>query len=779
MAQIPDGVGKVVILLSMQPRPSALVCSTFSPATSVRLAVVFALLAVLAGCTDDPVDQVVLENAQAIVPVVEGNATQTAEVIEPVVEGNTPQLTEAIEPEPRLYVGDLDVMRERGQLRILIPANIGGVFYLPREGWPVVLQHEAAEAFARSQGLDPILVPVDRFSDIMPALREGRGDVIAANLTVTASRRKKIAFSVPLTTVRQHVLVARGNETISGIKDLVGKRVMVDRSSSFWERLSTVAKKHPGIELVPRPAELSDEAELDAVAEGEVDASVRDSNVAEMYLSYREDLKLAFKLPGTDAIAWGLRHDSPKLRAALNQFMHLEFAAQPDQQWHTDDLDQIRKRRVLRVLLRNNAASYFLYKGELHGFEYELAKAFAKAQKLRLEVIVPDTHAQLIEWLQQGRGDIAAGFFEPDEALENAGVAFSRPYHRAPRHLVVSADAAVECAKDLAGMRIAVRPSSPYWKDLQALQASGATFELVSAPEDVETEELIEQVATDELDATVADGHLLDIELARGLPVRSAFQLGEERDHAVAVRGTNDKLLTALNSFIKKQYRGVTYNVLYRKYFTNQKTIRSFAAGRVDSSAGGTLSPYDELTRQYAELYGFDWRLIIAQMYQESRFDPNAKSFAGAKGLLQVMPRTAKFMGFKKLKQPEEGIHAGVKYLDWVRNRFESSLPFNERLWFTLAAYNAGHGHVQDARRLARQKGWDGDRWFGNTEQAMLLLSKKKYARKARYGYVRGIEPVSYVRNILQRYRAYVELTGDELLESAAMPAPGVTLAGR
>jgi membrane-bound lytic murein transglycosylase F len=145
-------------------------------------------------------------------------------------------------------------------------------------------------------------------------------------------------------------------------------------------------------------------------------------------------------------------------------------------------------------------------------------------------------------------------------------------------------------------------------------------------------------------------------------------------------------------------------------------------------------------------------------MFQESRFDPKAKSFAGARGLLQVMPKTAKFMGFEQLDQPEQNIHAGVKYLDWVRNRFESSLPFDERMWFTLAAYNAGHGHVQDARRLARQKGWDGDRWFDNTENAMLLLSKKQYAGKARHGYVRGIEPVSYVRNIRQRYRAYVEL---------------------
>jgi membrane-bound lytic murein transglycosylase F len=308
-----------------------------------------------------------------------------------------------------------------------------------------------------------------------------------------------------------------------------------------------------------------------------------------------------------------------------------------------------------------------------------------------------------------------------------------------------------------------VRRSSPYWKDLEALHAAGARFDLVAAAEDVETEELIGWVADGMIDATVADGHLLDIELARGVAVKSGFAISEEREHSVAVRADNPQLLAALDDFIKRQYRGVTYNLLHRKYFTNQRRIRDHAAGRADVPTGGDLSPYDAIIRRYAERYGFDWRLITAQMFQESRFDPEAKSFAGAEGLLQVMPRTAKSMGFEEVTEPERGIHAGVKYLDWVRDRFEPSLPFSERLWFTLAAYNAGHGHVQDARRLARQKGWDGDRWFDNTERAMLLLSKKKYARKARYGYVRGIEPVSYVRNIRQRYRAYVELTEQQV----------------
>lgn len=660
--------------------------------------------------------------------------------------------------EEPLLVGDLDVLKQHGRLRILIPANVGGAFYLPRAGWPVEAQQEAAARFARAHGLEPELVPVERFGEMLPALLTGRGDIIAANLTVTDARRQHIAFSVPITTVRQQVLVRQGDDAIAADKDLAGRRVMVDPGSAFWPRLESLRERYPDIELVPRPVDMSDEEELDAVASGRVDATVRDSNVASMYLRYRDDLKLAFSLPQVDDIAWGIRPDARKLRAALNKFLHLEFRGDQYRASATDDFDGIRKRRVLRVLLPNNAASYFLYRGELHGFEYELAKAFADAHRLRLEVIVPETHEQLIGWLVEGRADIAAGFLEPTDEARARGVEFSRPYHYAPRHLVVHADADVAALDDLDGLTVGVRRSSPYWADLEALRAQGVAINPEAVAEDTETEELIAAVAGGEIAATVADGHLLDIELARGLEVKSGWLLSEERAHAVAVRAGNPKLRAKLNAFIKKEYRGLVYNTLYKKYFTNSRNVRDLAAGRLGGEQNRGLSPYDDITRKYAERYGFDWRLITAQMFQESRFDPKARSFAGAQGLLQVMPRTAKFMGFKKLSRPEDGIHAGVKYLDWVRNRFEETLPFSERLWFSLAAYNAGHGHVADARRLARQKGLDGDAWFGNTEKAMLLLSKKQYASKARYGYVRGIEPVSYVRKIRSRYRAYTEL---------------------
>ena len=208
------------------------------------------------------------------------------------------------------------------------------------------------------------------------------------------------------------------------------------------------------------------------------------------------------------------------------------------------------------------------------------------------------------------------------------------------------------------------------------------------------------------------------------------------------------------------------YNILYDKYFKNRKSINRLAKGRIENLDKNSLSPWDKTTRKYAEKYGFDWRLITAQMYQESRFNPKAKSFAGAQGLMQLMPRTAKSVGVKDLKNPESNIHGGIKYMDWLRDRFDDELPVSVKLWFTLAAYNAGHGHVQDAQRLARQKGWDDRRWFDHTEKAMLLLSKKTYSSKARYGYVDGEEPVKYVREIRDRFEAYVNLK----LDSAPPP---------
>jgi membrane-bound lytic murein transglycosylase F len=665
---------------------------------------------------------------------------------------------------------DLDRIEQSGVLRILVPVTLDGGRYLPRKGSPVSEHQEILEQFASSRGLTTQLVPIDHFRDMIPALEAGKGDILLANLTVTAARKQRIAFTVPITHVREQLIVRAGEEAIKAAADLKGRTVMADPSSSFWNTLAKLKKKYPAIKLVERPAHLRDEDELDQLSQGVIDAVMRDSNVADMYLGYRDDIKVAFAIGGVRDIAWGVRRDAPTLLLALNDYLHLENLTEQQATLYTDDLDGLKQRKVLRVLLRNNAASYFLYRGELMGFQYEMARHFAKQLGLRLEVLVPDSHQQMMEWLAQGRADVASGFLVPREADRQLGVEFSKPYHRARPHFIVRSEDPLIDMDGLEGRTVVVQPSGGHWEALQQLQREGYEFTLVAAPEELETEDIIQQVASGEVDMTVADEHLMDIEIARGATIRSAFPFADEQAHSVAVREGNEKLLAAINTFIRKENKGLLYNILYKKYFQNKRGIRKLARGYEEGLQTGRLSPYDDITRRYADRYGFDWRLVTAQMYQESRFDPDATSFAGARGLLQVMPKTASQMGFSQLEDPDSGIHAGIKYLDWVRDRFDDDLDFADRLWFTLAAYNAGYGHVEDARRLARKKGWDPDRWFEHTEKAMLLLARKDYARQAKHGYVRGREPVDYVSNIRSRFRAYSEMTGSA--------APDIRLSG-
>lgn len=654
---------------------------------------------------------------------------------------------------------DLEDIVARGSLRIVVPPNLQGTRYLPRRGSPVDTQEQLASEFAASLGLEAELVPVSGLGAMLEALEEGRGDIIAANLTVTEARKARIGFSVPVDHVVEQLVVSARNHTIKEPADLVGKTVLVDRRSSFWRTMEALQQEHPGIILTAAPQGLRDEGVIDLVASGRIAATVRDSNVVQMYLSYRDDIKPAFDLTGERPIAWGIRGDAEQLRRALDDFLHTKALTTFGYDEYTEDLPGLEKRRRIRVLLRNNAASYFLWRGELVGFEYEMAKAFAKHLKLRLEVVVPPSHEAMYQWLLDGRGDMAAGFLVPQDPYRDMGVDYTRPYHFAPLHVVKRADDELSDIEGLNGRTFVVRRSADYWDQLMDLRQQGIDLTIRPAPEDMETEEIIERVAAGEYDLTVADAHLLDIELTNGVAVASAFTIGEARPHAVAVRAGDQELKAALDAYIKKSFKGVLYNVLYKKYFESPKQIRRLTSGRVEVSEEGRISPWDDITKKYARQYGFDWRLVTAQMFQESRFDPKAKSLAGARGLMQVVPRTAEQLGLKNLEDPESSIHAGIRYLDWLRERFDPELPVADRTWFALASYNAGHGHVYDARRLAAELGLNENRWFDNVEHAIRLLSKPKYAKKARHGWVRGGETAHYVRNIKQRFEAYVLAT--------------------
>jgi membrane-bound lytic murein transglycosylase F len=652
-------------------------------------------------------------------------------------------------------VGDLPAIARSGVLRVLVPADAssGGV---ERGGFPLDYERDLIRAYAEQTGLDPAWIYVDSRRELLAALLEGRGDIVAANLTATHERREHVVFTVPLNFVREQIVSRAGDTTIERAEDLAGRRIAVRRSSSFWATVEALRKRHPGILLEEASEQLDTEELIRRVGRRQLDLTVADSNLLSSVIRERDDVRAALDLTDQRPIAWAVRPDSLELLRDLNLFLTETQIAERRSQPRVGDLSAIQQRKVLRILTRNSASTYFLWRGELLGFEYELTREFARKHGMRVEVVVPPRGDDLLSWLLEGRGDIVAAGLTPSEATRHRGVVFSRPYNYASRMLVTRAEEqGVESVSDLKGRSVFVRPNSPHRQALKRLREDGVALNVEDAPAELETEEIIAGVADGTYDFTISYSHILDIELTWREDIRGAFKIGEPVPLAWAVRESNPELKSAVDLFLTKQYRGLFYNVTYNRYFRDPKHIRRQVDQR--SAPPGALSPYDDIVKRYAEQYDFDWRVIVAMMYQESRFDPKARSFAGAVGLLQVLPRTGRQMGYDDVTSPETNIAAGVKYLSWLRDRFHADLPVADRMWFTLASFNAGHEHVRDARRLALQEGLDPNRWFGNVEQAMLLLSREQYARQARHGYCRGREPVNYVREIFARYGAYRE----------------------
>ncbi|MBN2694222.1 membrane-bound lytic murein transglycosylase MltF [bacterium] len=650
--------------------------------------------------------------------------------------------------------GDLTALKERKRIRIIVPPKKDADF-LPRAGSLANQEYELIKDFAKEQGLKTQRVYASKFDDMVQLLLEGKGDIIAANLTITDERKEKIGFSAALTTIKEFLIGKSDKAIISKKEDLKGLKIAVRKSSSYFKTVTDLQKEVENLEIIEVPDNLDTEQIIHKVSKGEYDYTVCDSNLFDSITKYRDDVKPLFTLAENKSIAWGLRPDSIELKKELDNFITVNHVDLWAPRTFKDDLSGLKKRKVLRFITRNNSTTYFLYRGQLMGFEYELAKEFAKQQGLRLEVIIPPTRQAMFDYLKEGKGDIiGASVTITDTPIE--GIAFGKKYNKVSELLITRADDnTLNKPEDLKGRKVVVRKSSSYWKTLEKLKSEGVEFELIAAPEGMETEEIVKKVALGEYDLTLADSHIVMIEMTLSDKIKSAFPLGDEREHGWVVRAENKELLEAIDNFFKKEYKGLIYNITYNKYFKNQRRIQKISAQRSDKT--GSISPYDELVKKYAKKYNFDWVLMSAQMYKESQFNPNAKSWVGALGLMQVMPQTGKELGFDDLVDPEKGIHAGVKYMSRMRKKFSEELPAKDRVWFALASYNCGYGHVLDARRIAEMEGLNPNKWFGNVEKAMLLLSVPKYSKKARYGYCRCEEPVDYVSKIKTYYEAYMK----------------------
>lgn len=669
--------------------------------------------------------------------------------------------------------GDFDYIQRHGRLRLLMLRDPTTVDGLPRENAPIISQIDAASRFARSMGLRPVIVLIEHPEDLLTALRDGRGDLVVSNLTIAADYGEGVDFTVALDRTRQ-MLVARADDPIEQPEDMAGRTITVTFGSRFWQTARNLQDAFPGLKVESLPG-LSSQRKMDWLAEGRIDLTIEESNYLDIVLDERSDLRAVFPVSGETGAGWAIREDSPQLRTVLNRYITHHQLAALERDTRTDDLDEIIASGVLRMVTRNSAANYFVWRGQLLGFEYELMREFADRLNVRLEVVVAEDGESILPMLEDGRADVAAAFLTPRAHEGDDSITWSRPYHDATQQVVGDArEREFDDVSDMAGRTFHVRRDSEHWHTLKRLRDDkGVDLELRAVPPDEEPETTLRRIARGGHDLTLADDHIVRNAMIWQENVRPLLDIGEPVQHRWAVRAENPRLLEAVDAYLRAIHRSELYNVAYAKYFRDDERIRSFNTHRVDLDSGRDISPWDDLVRRHAGEYGIDWRLVLAQMFQESGFDPQAQSWVGAVGLMQIMPRTAMQLGVDgELTDPDTNIEAGVRYLDWLKDRFEDDLHVHDRMWFVLAAYNAGIGHVRDARRLAAQLGLDPDRWFDNVEVAMEKLAQREYFQHARFGYVRGHEPVGYVRNIRERYMTYMLWAEDCWPECTPSPHP-------
>jgi membrane-bound lytic murein transglycosylase MltF len=425
---------------------------------------------------------------------------------------------------------------------------------------------------------------------------------------------------------------------------------------------------------------------------------------------------------------------------------------------YKDDLNGLMEKRHIRVLTSLNKTNFFLRKGNIYGFEYEQLKGYEKflnqgIKKRELKIVlefIPISRDELIPKLVDGYGDIAAAGLTVTEQRSRLAD-FTMPYLTGVDEVVVTHRSAPKpnTIEELAGRKVFVRKSSSYYDSLRALnkklQESGKPgVQIITADENLETEDILELVSTGLIDVTVSDSHLASIwsGVYQNLVVCENLKLRSGGKIAWMIRKGSPQLLASLNAYIKDNKKGTLLgNIYFKRYYKKNKWIEN-PMGSADTQ---NFLKYKDLFQKYANQYGFDWLLIAALAYQESGLDNNKKNKSGAVGIMQVLPSTGndKNIRISKVHLLENNIHAGVKYLAFLRNRYFSDPQIQPRnqVRFALASYNAGPAKISRARTLAKEMGLDSTRWFRNVELAALELI--------------GQETVRYVSNINKYYVIY------------------------
>jgi membrane-bound lytic murein transglycosylase MltF len=438
------------------------------------------------------------------------------------------------------------------------------------------------------------------------------------------------------------------------------------------------------------------------------------------------------------------------------------------------DFDAMVEARTIRALVVRSKTFYFLDGAVQRGLSYDALMAFEKFinkqlgnKTLKLRVhFIPVARDQLIPALEAGYGDIASAniTITPERLL---GVDFSMPMKSNVREVLVTGNLADKqlTLEQMSGRSVHTRLSSSYFESLQALNktltAQGKPpVKIVAVDEHLEDEDLLEMVNAGLIPAIVIDSHKAEFwrQIFADIVVHNDVVLRDNAEVAWAIRKQSPVLLGMVNGFLRKNREGTLLgNILLQRYLKETRYVDKSLSTPEMQKFNATA----HLFKEYADRYDFDWLLVMSQAYQESRLDQSARSNAGAVGIMQIKPSTAadKNVAIADISELENNIHAGIKYLRFIRNRYFEAEPMDElnKTLFSFAAYNAGPARIARLRKQTASAGLDPNIWFDNVE----LITARHVGR----------EPVQYVSNIYKYWIAY-RLSREHFNEVADLVAP-------
>jgi len=437
-------------------------------------------------------------------------------------------------------------------------------------------------------------------------------------------------------------------------------------------------------------------------------------------------------------------------------------------------LEQIKANNEIIFITRDSPTTYYEMADGPGGLEFELAKMFADELGVKLTLVIPESLNDLLLQVKNGNAHIAAAGLTITKQREQQ-FRFGPAYQEITEQLIYnSSQRRPKSLSTLDNALIEVVANSSHAERLSYLKKVIPSLNW-KENFDSDSEELLQLVSEGIIDYTVSDSNEVALTQRALLNLRIAFDISEPESLAWALQKSSDKsLLLEVQKFFKKiKNNGELNRIIERNYghieefdYVDTKIFKRHIETR--------LPEYLSMFKAAAEKYNIDWRLLAAIGYQESHWNPKAISPTGVRGIMMLTRRTAAELGVKNRLDPASSIEGGAKYYSQIFKRIDPEISNPDRSWMTMAAYNVGYAHLQDARKITRLQGKNDNLWY-EVKKSLPLLAQKKWYKKTRYGYARGWEPVQYVENI-RSYYDIIKLDDEKDNETKPTPLPFIKI---